>query len=188
MDLDLSELPLVLATACRSGVLVRGHAQVAAASTGPTAAEKFKNIRILKNIPADQLIPSMQFISASLGVECDFCHVENAGKMEFDKDDKKEKKTAREMMQMMFAINKNNFDGEREVTCNTCHRGAPHPQAIPTVLAEVSKPETEPKHEHATKLADMPSGAPVLAKYIQALGGTAALGKVNYDAWKRVRR
>ena len=145
----------------------------------PPPAEKFKNIRILKNIPADQLIPSMQFISASLGVECDFCHTENAGKMVFDKDDKKEKKTARKMMEMMFAINKNNFDGEREVTCNTCHRGAAHPQGIPTVVAEMSKPETEPKHEHATKLADMPSGAPVLAKYIEALGGTAALGKVN---------
>ncbi len=161
-----------------SGVLVAGRAQSAAA-TGPTAVQKFKNIQVLKDIPADQLIPSMQFISASLGVECDFCHVENAGKMEFDKDDKETKKTARKMMEMMFAINKNNFDGEREVTCNTCHRGAVHPQAIPAILAERPKPEAEPKHEHAMKLADMPSGAPVLAKYIDALGGTAALGKVS---------
>jgi photosynthetic reaction center cytochrome c subunit len=83
------------------------------------------------------------------------------------------------MMEMVFAINKNNFDGDREVTCNTCHRGAAHPQAIPAVVAEVLKPEAEPKHEHAMKLADMPSGAPVLAKYIDALGGPAALGKVN---------
>ena len=68
--------------------------QAAPASTnGETAGKKFKNIQVLKDIPADQLIPSMQFISASLGVECDFCHVENSGKMEFDKDDKKEKKT-----------------------------------------------------------------------------------------------
>jgi len=29
----------------------------------------------LKGIPADQLIPAMQFITASLGVECEFCHV-----------------------------------------------------------------------------------------------------------------
>ena len=99
-------------------------------SAPKTAGEAFKNIQVLKDIPADQLIPSMQFISSSLGVECDFCHVER----EFDKDDKKPKKTAREMMQMMFAINKNNFEGEREVTCNTCHRGSPHPQAIPAIL------------------------------------------------------
>ena len=72
-----------------------------------------------------------------------------AGKFEFDKDDKDEKKTAREMMQMMFAINKNNFDGKRGVTCNTCHRGSPHPQAIPAILAEAPKPEAmEAMHEH----------------------------------------
>src|SRR5580698_3878240 len=32
------------------------------------AEEQFKNIQVLKGIPADQLIPSMQFITASLGV------------------------------------------------------------------------------------------------------------------------
>ena len=57
------------------------------------AAEEFKNIQVLKNIPADQLIPTMQFIGASLGVECEFCHVQH----EMEKDDKKAKKTAREM-------------------------------------------------------------------------------------------
>ena len=102
-----------------------------------------------------------------------------AGRLEFDKDDKKEKKTAREMMQMMFAIDKNNFDGEREVTCNTCHRGSPHPQGIPAILADAPKPEPMPAHQHETKAAELPSGAPVLAKYIQALGGAAALAKVH---------
>ncbi len=145
-----------------------------------TAAQKYKNIKVLKDIPADQLIPSMQFITAALGVECEFCHVANAGKLEFDKDDKDEKKTAREMMQMMFAINKNNFDGNRGVTCNTCHRGSPHPQAIPAILAEGPKPESmEAMHDHDMDPAKLPSGAPVLAKYIQALGGEAAVDKVS---------
>ena len=54
-----------------------------------TAAQQFKNIQVLKDIPAEQLIPTMQFITASLGVECEFCHVEH----QMDKDDKKEKKT-----------------------------------------------------------------------------------------------
>jgi len=40
-----------------------------------TAEQQFKNIQVLKNIPAEQLIPSMQFIAASLGVDCEFCHV-----------------------------------------------------------------------------------------------------------------
>ena len=64
-----------------------------------TAEQAYKNIQVLKGIPADQLIPAMQFITASLGVQCDFCHVENA----FEKDDKEHKQTARKMMRMMSA-------------------------------------------------------------------------------------
>ena len=56
----------------------------AAGSAAPKAAEQvYKNIQVLKGVPADQLIPAMQFITASLGVQCDFCHRENA----FEKDD-----------------------------------------------------------------------------------------------------
>ncbi len=141
-----------------------------------TASEAFKNIQVLKTIPADQLIPTMQFIAASLGVECDFCHVER----EMDKDDKKPKKIAREMMEMMFAINKNNFHGEREVTCNTCHRGSTRPQAIPAVLAEPPKPPNmgNDRADGAT-FARWPSGNSVLAKYIEVLGGQEALDKVT---------
>ena len=101
----------------------QGHASNNGQDSVQTAEQKFKNIRVLKEIPADQLIPSMQFITASLGVECEFCHVAH----EMDKDDKKTKLTARKMMTMMMAINKANFDGEREVTCYTCHRGSAHP-------------------------------------------------------------
>jgi photosynthetic reaction center cytochrome c subunit len=154
--------------------------QAASPGATQTAAQKYKNIQILKDIPADELIPSMEFVSASLGVECEFCHVAGPDhRLEFDKDDKKEKKTARAMMQMMFAINKNNFEGEREVTCNTCHRGAPHPQAIPAIMAEGPKPEAMAEHEHEMNPAAQPSGLPVLQKYIQALGGQAALQKVE---------
>src|SRR5262249_9937288 len=71
------------------------HDQAPAKHDGPrTAAEQFKNIQILKDMPADQLIPAMQFMTASLGVDCEYCHVEKA----FDKDDKKTKGYARHMM------------------------------------------------------------------------------------------
>lgn len=162
-----------------SGWFVKGRAQATAATSGQTAGQKYKNVQVLKDIPADQLIPAMQFITGSLGVECDFCHVERDGKMAFDSDDKKEKKVARKMMQMMFAINQNNFEGEREVTCNTCHRGSPHPQGIPAIPEETSKMAAMPEHQHAMKPTEMPSGVPVLMKYIDALGGPAALGKVT---------
>jgi hypothetical protein len=175
----------IVAAVLFAGATIRVSGQSAhsqAGTTGTTlqnAGDKYKNIKVLNQIPADELIPSMQFISAALGVECEFCHVDNGGKLDFEKDDKKEKKTAREMMQMMFAINKNSFEGEREVTCNTCHRGSPHPQAIPVILAETPKPEAAPAHQHNMDPASLPSGDPVLAKYIQALGGPAALSKVT---------
>jgi len=150
--------------------------RASAATTGKTAAQEFKNIQVLKQIPADELIPTMQFISASLGVECEFCHVER----QMDKDDKKSKKTAREMIRMVLAINQNNFSGQREVTCNTCHRGAIRPEAIPAVRVEARKAATtEGDQDDETGRANWPSGDAVLAKYLDALGGKAALDKVT---------
>src|SRR5690349_4923640 len=66
------------------------------------AEQNFKNIQVLKGMPSSQLGAVMNFISSSLGVECNFCHVPQA----FDKDDKPAKLTARKMMLMQFAINK----------------------------------------------------------------------------------
>src|SRR5262245_20566384 len=91
--------------------------------TPKTAAEAYKNIQVLKDAPADQLLPAMQFISTSLGVGCDHCHVRGA----FEKDEKKPKETARKMMQMTAAINQNNFEGHRDVTCYSCHHGTSLP-------------------------------------------------------------
>jgi photosynthetic reaction center cytochrome c subunit len=171
---------LVLAGAVGFVYAQSGHGQASPASApGETAGTKYKNIQVLKDIPADQLIPSMQFITASLGVQCNFCHVDNSGKLEFDKDDKKEKKTARKMMQMTFAINQNSFDAKQAVTCTTCHRGSPHPQAIPAIAAADAKPEAAPHEEHHMNAADMPPADPVLARYIQALGGPAALANIK---------
>src|SRR5713226_4737352 len=116
-----------------TGVPARGQTDPAKPATFKVkmAEEAYKNVQSLKGIPADQLIPSMQFITYSLGVECSFCHVEGA----FEKDDKKPKQIARKMMQMMAAINRDNFDSKQVVTCNSCHRGAPHPVATP-IIAE----------------------------------------------------
>jgi photosynthetic reaction center cytochrome c subunit len=144
-----------------------------------TAEQQFKNIQTLKGIPADQLIPTMQFIAASLGVECEYCHVEGA----FDKDDKKPKQTARKMMEMMFAINKNTFEGRREVTCYSCHHGNSHPVGIPVIPATAEAAEHNPPLKSAP--VDDPNANspavidPILDKYIAALGGAASLQKVT---------
>jgi len=143
---------------------------------GKTAEEAYKNIQVLKGVPADQVIPAMQFMSASLGVDCEHCHVEHA----MDKDDKKPKQTARKMMQMMFAINKDNFDGHREVTCYSCHHGVADPIGTPLVADAATMPEPRvANNPEAAKPAAMPPADQIVDKYVQALGGPEALGKIS---------
>src|ERR1700731_1637710 len=157
-------------------------AQTSAA--GPKKAEEqFKNIEVLKGIPADQLIPGMQFITASLGVECEFCHVEGA----FEKNDKKPKQTARKMIEMMFAINKDNFEGHREVTCYSCHRGRTDPVAIPVVMAEepaAGMYEAKSIEGGEAGGTSGPSADQLLEKYLTAVGGGAAVEKVTSRVMK----
>jgi photosynthetic reaction center cytochrome c subunit len=139
-----------------------------------TAEQKFKNIQVLKAIPAEQLIPSMQFISASLGVACEHCHVEHA----MDKDDKKPKLTARKMITMMMQLDADNFKNEREVTCYTCHRGSVHPVGTPILSAE-NAPARHAPEEETTAATALPSAQAILDKYLAAAGGAAALQKIK---------
>jgi len=168
------------------GLATLGQTQsISAQPSAPKKAEEqFKNIQVLKGVPADELIPAMQFITASLGVACEVCHVQGA----FEKDDKKPKQTARKMMEMMFAINKDNFEGHREVTCNSCHRGSPEPAAIPAVMeaepeavAEAKEPDEQPGNAGAN---NGPSGAQLIDKYLQAVGGAGAIDKVSSRVMK----
>jgi len=175
-----------------SGAMLFGQSSLhfakprAATQAGPAAPnkaeEQFKNIQVLKGVPAEQIFPTMQFIAASLGVECDFCHVQHV----FEKDDKKPKQTARKMMEMMFAINKDNFQGHREVTCYSCHRGSAHPAAIPTVMSETSPPAAGAPHqaEGENKSAEkkettLPTPDQLLDRYVQSVGGAAATDKIT---------
>ncbi len=175
---------VVCALALSAGLAIAGaKAQSGAAPQSPAAPklaeDQFKNIKVLKGVPADQIFPSMQFITASLGVECEYCHVREGQKLVFEKDDKKTKVTARKMMEMMFAINKDNFEGHREVTCYSCHRGAADPVAIPLVATEDAKPEPEPAKAPGDAKPVLPPADQLLDKYLAAVGGDAALQKVT---------
>jgi hypothetical protein len=139
----------------------------------------YKNIVQLKGTPADQLLPAMQFMASSLGVQCDFCHV--TGKMEAD--DKGPKKTARAMIAMQATINKDAFRGQLQVTCFSCHRGAQRPVSSPPVL------ESDAPAPPATPAAPAPGAAGVTAdqiveKYVTALGGADAIRKVTSRVMK----
>lgn len=148
------------------------------------AEEQYKNIKVLKGIPAEQVIPAMQFITASLGVECEYCHVREGHDMVFDKDDKKPKLAARKMIEMMTAINKNNFEGKREVTCFSCHRGAAEPVGIPIVSDEEPKPESAAGKKPGEAPPAMPPADPILDKYLAAVGGADAVQKITSRAEK----
>lgn len=91
------------------------------------AEEVFKNIQMMKGIPAARLLRVMEIgYSKSLGVDCTHCHVPDA----WDKEDKPQKQIAREMSAMVRVINneqlkniKNLKGPNPTVNCTTCHRG-----------------------------------------------------------------
>jgi photosynthetic reaction center cytochrome c subunit len=163
-------------------VAARAQSPAAPAQAAPGAVklaeQQFKNIKVLKGIPADEVIPAMEFITASLGVECEFCHVRQEHGMAFDKDDKKPKKIARKMIEMAMAINKDNFEGKREVTCYSCHRGAAHPVGTPLVAVEGEKP-AEHDHDKKPDAAALPSADQLFEKYLSASGGAATINKIT---------
>ena len=92
-----------------------------------TAGKRFKNVMALGDLPASRFLDTMVGFNMSLGVECEFCHVQK----DFSSDEKKEKVTARQMIDMTHGINEQNFNGRTEIRCYTCHRGAEKPRSVP---------------------------------------------------------
>jgi hypothetical protein len=113
-------------------------APLAADMKGKTSDQFYKKIEALKGIPADQIHPAMEYITTALGVGCGYCHVIG----HFDQEDKREKHVARSMIEMTMALNNTVFDGKRELTCYTCHRGAA--KAASTLLLAGDKAPAEP--------------------------------------------
>ncbi len=91
----------------------------------------FKNIQLLKGMPAGRVLRIMELgYARSLGVNCTHCHVPGA----WEKDDKPTKQITREMAAMVGAINnqhlkqiKNLKSESPGVNCTTCHRGQTKP-------------------------------------------------------------
>ena len=100
--------------------------QIAGKENQPSG-EVFKNIQMLKAVPAGRLLAIMQIgYSKSLGVDCTHCHVPG----EWEKEDKPTKQITRDMAKMSNTINSDllknikNLKGPNSVVnCTTCHRG-----------------------------------------------------------------
>jgi hypothetical protein len=117
----------------------------------------------------------MQFIAASLGVDCAYCH--NTEK--YEADDKRTKATARQMMAMTAKINKDNFNGRLQVTCETCHRGSNRPVSVPPVLESDAPASPNAMGGGRGQQPAGPTADQVIDSYIAALGGADALRKVT---------
>ncbi len=154
-----------------------------AAPPGQTAAEKYMNIKVLNDLPAGQLHDVMVYMTAALGTSCEGCHVRGTdGQLAFDKDDRRTKVTARQMLEMVKSINTMNFKGQPRVTCTTCHQGRLGPNSIPQLAQPVTPGQAAPppREEQGTR-PKPPSETvdQVVSKFIDAVGGREALGTIT---------
>jgi len=195
--------PLVVLSVALPFLVVGVRAQQAqrgggqpAAPQGPMAPEKYKNIKVLTDVPADQLDLTMRYVSAAVGMNCTNCHVRDqaTGVFSYEKDDIRTKQTAREMMKMVKGINAGNYGVT--VSCATCHNGKNRPPGL--TLATVASPDelaaiaARAGGPGAAQPAGQPGGArgqapqtpappldDVVGKYVTAMGGQAAIDKLQ---------
>ena len=152
-------------------------AAIAAQQPG-SAGEKRPTLEVLKSLPESQLFPLMNLVATSLGVRCDYCHVQanpdfsrtpsNVGGWVWDRDDKEPKRRAREMMRMVIELNASRFRGEAKVTCYTCHRGATRPSRLPPLPPPAAVAARTPGP------IPLPTADRVLAAYVAAVGQSSA--------------
>jgi photosynthetic reaction center cytochrome c subunit len=166
-------------------VSVSGQARPAAqagAQPAQLSEQAFKNVTELKGIPVREFMNTMGFFSASLAFNCTDCHGgASASDWANYALDTPLKNRARQMIRMVKAINEANFGGRPFVTCYTCHRGSQKPKAIPSLAVQYGEPPPDDPDEvealpgaRVTATADQ-----ILDKYLQAIGGAQALGKLT---------
>jgi hypothetical protein len=91
------------------------------------ASVVFKNIQMMKGVPAGRLLAVMEMgYARSLGVNCTHCHVPD----KWESEDKAAKQIARDMASMVTRLNsellagiKNLKSATPTINCTTCHRG-----------------------------------------------------------------
>ena len=161
----------------RGGVFLSAQAP---AERPQLAEEVFKNVQLLKGIPVKEFMGTMGMFSASLGLNCTDCHVEEAGgNWARYADDTDLKRTARRMMTMVDSLNKSMFGGRRLVSCYSCHRGANRPQVIPKLDVQYGDAIILEPDEILADGTGQPTANEILDKYIQAIGGAQRLASLT---------
>jgi hypothetical protein len=129
------------AVAAAQGGAVTGTAQAA-----PPPA--MSNLQIFpKDTPRQQVLATMQAFTQALGVQCNYCHVQEGrgGRNDMASDDKPTKKAARGMMLLAREVNEKlpaavgkSADATTRVGCATCHRGVPIPKQIVDIVTDAA--------------------------------------------------
>jgi hypothetical protein len=130
-----------------------GSAQAPAPAAAPAGGQRggqpaMTNLQIIpKDMPREQVIATMQRFTQALGVQCNYCHVQEGrgGRNDFASDEKQPKKTAREMMKMTADLTSRlpgivgkPANETTRVGCATCHRGVPVPKLIGDIVTETA--------------------------------------------------
>jgi len=121
-----------------------GTGPVTGAQPAPPPA--MTNLQIIpKDTPRPQVLATMQAFTQALGVQCNYCHVQEGrgGRNDMASDEKPTKKAARGMMVLAREINTKlpeaigkSADATTRVGCATCHRGVPIPKQIADIVTE----------------------------------------------------
>lgn len=159
------------------------HASTQTQTQEKTIEQTHKDIKVLQGQPDSQLSTIMNYFNASLGVNCNFCHVREGERMAFDKDHE-HKTIAREMVKLVQEINKNNFEGRNVVSCFTCHQGRPMPAATPNLPLPAPLNLGAPRPPAAPGAPPAPPAPVVTAEqiwdqYVQAVGGKDGITKLK---------
>ncbi len=179
--MKLRSTRLILAVAAMMAVwLVCVTAPQAAAqqAKAPMAEQVFKNVQALKGITVDDFLGTMGVMSAAVGYDCSECHI-GAGTDTVDwAADNPKKNTARRMVLMVNAINRDNFSGRRMVSCYTCHHGRDRPSTTPS-MESVYGPGSSEMDDILTQMPGQPPADKIIDKYLEALGGTQKLSAIK---------
>jgi hypothetical protein len=152
--------------------------QAPAPSKPPLVDDVFKNVQALKGIGVDDFLLTMGIMSAAVGSDCVGCHP-SAGTDSVDWAlDTPRKRTARRMVQMVTALNRDSFGGRQVVTCWTCHRGRDKPVTTMTLDTVYGEPTLE-FDDVLTPAPNVPTVDQVLNKYIEAIGGAQKVAGIT---------
>jgi hypothetical protein len=146
--------------------------------------EVFKTVTLLRGIPVDTFFEVMGTFASSMGNDCTFCHASNAAldKSAFATPTPRLRR-ARQMIEMMNALNKQYFGGRPRVTCFTCHGGSNTPRADPSFMVQYGEPVLDPDERDFLTDASVNVNQ-VFDRYLQAIGGADRLSRLTSYAAK----